>query len=83
MMHAMAEPMPRWDEVAQIALGKELRLAQIPKLIEKITGAYLRGATRIELDATNLRRMTDGAKHLLAAAGQRLERLGVELVVIE
>lgn len=79
----MGQPLPCAPEVVSIALGKDLRLAGMIKLIERITKAYLTGAKRIELESGRLQRMTEGARLLLVSATLRLERLGVELVLVE
>lgn len=79
----MGQPLPLVPEVVSIALGKDLRLAGIPPLVEKITSAYLNGAKRIELDASRLLRLTEGARWVLISATRKLKGLGVELVITE
>lgn len=79
----MGQALPRAPEVVMIPLGKELRLAGIPKLLEKIEAARSTGAKRIELEATILRKITEGARLVLLSATCRLEHEGIDLVLVE
>jgi len=69
--------------VTRIKLEPELSLARMPGLIRDLASAYTSGAARIELDVSRLRKISEGARRLLATATTRLEGLGVELVLID
>jgi len=69
-------------ETPRFYLGRELRLAGIPQVLESIRCVLDGGPARIELDASGLRMMTEGARQVLIAATQHLAARDVELVVI-
>jgi len=69
-------------EAPRFSLGRELRLAGIPHVLEAIRGLLAGKPCRIELDATHLRLMTEGARQVLVAATQHLAMRDVELVVV-
>jgi hypothetical protein len=69
-------------EAPRFNLGRELRLKGIPYVLESIRELLVHAPARIDLDATGLRLMTEGARQVLIAATQHLAARGVELVVI-
>lgn len=79
----MGQALPRAAEVITIPLGKELRLAGIPKLLEKIAAASAGGTKRIELEATILQKITEGARLVLLSTTCRLAKAGIDLVLVE
>ncbi|MFO0636949.1 MAG: hypothetical protein U0168_29310 [Nannocystaceae bacterium] len=79
----LLEPAPR------ISLGSELRLRGIPDLLQSIArviGAGMHvdpgGPSRIELDASALRVLTEGARRVLLTATERLAARDIELVMV-
>lgn len=66
----------------RVALGAEVRLATIGAVITAIDQILPSNPQRIELDASRLRFMTEGARHLLLVATMRLAQRDVELVVV-
>lgn len=69
-------------EVPRFHLGRELRLSGIPYVLESIRTMLSGSPHRIELDASGLRLMTEGARQVLIAATQHLAKREVELVVV-
>lgn len=82
MPSGMGHALSATPEVARIPLSYELRLGSMPRLIDRVNRAYLSGAKRIELDVSELRLFTEGAKRMLLVATARLEELGVALVLV-
>lgn len=70
------------DFVPRIPLGPELRLRDMPPVLGAVHKAVRAGATRVELDATDLRRFTEGAMKLLEGAQRRLQTDHVDLVMV-
>lgn len=66
----------------RVTLGAELRLATMSAVISAIDRCLPTKPRRIELDASRLRFMTEGARRLLLVATDRLATREVELVVI-
>jgi hypothetical protein len=73
---------PTIELAPRVGLGRELRLAGIPQNLESIRELLLEQPSRIELDASGLRLMTEGARQVLVAATQHLAMRDVELVVV-
>lgn len=69
-------------ETPRLALGRELRLAGIPQVLATIRAMLDASPSRIELDASGLRLMTEGARQVLVAATQHLATRSVELVMV-
>jgi hypothetical protein len=69
------------NEIAwhRIRLGEVLALRDMPALFEEVRRAAAIGARVVELDATNLARMTSGARCLLEAAQRRFAAQHVDL----
>lgn len=66
----------------KVALGTELRLSTIATVIGAIDRILPSSPTRIELDASRLRFMTEGARRMLIVATDRLAARQIELVVV-
>src|SRR5688572_19519530 len=66
----------------RFSLGRELRLKGIPQVLASIRALLEGNPQRIELDATGLRLMTEGARQVLVAATQHLAMRDVALVVV-
>lgn len=73
---------PTVDLAPRVGLGRELRLSSIPQVLASIREILVEGPTRIELDASALRLMTEGARQVLIAATQHLAMREVELVLV-
>jgi hypothetical protein len=65
----------------RVTLGRELRLASVPDVIAQIDRILPSSPSRIELDASGLRLLTEGARQMLLLATTRLAEQSVELVV--
>jgi hypothetical protein len=69
----------------RVSLGRELRLATVPHVIAQIDRILIATdgmpTPRIELDASGLRSMTEGARRMLLVATARLAERHVDLVV--
>lgn len=63
----------------RIPLGHELRLRDMPGLIAAIRRGVQGGAHRIELDASSLQRITEGARLLIETAMLHASAHGAEL----
>jgi hypothetical protein len=63
----------------RIRLGEVLALRDIPALFEEVRRAAAIGARVVELDGSNLARMTDGARCLLEAAQRRFAAQQVDV----
>lgn len=63
----------------RIPLGHELRLRDMPGLIAAIRRGVQGGAHRIELDASSLQRITEGARLLIEAAMVHASAHGAEV----
>ncbi len=66
----------------RVALGTDLRLATIGAVIAAIDQILPSSPTRIELDASHLRFMTEGARRLLLVATDRLAGRQIDLVIV-
>lgn len=66
----------------RVVLGAELRLASVSAVISAIDRCLPAKPQRIELDASRLRFMTEGARRLLLVATARLAAREVELVIV-
>jgi anti-anti-sigma regulatory factor len=66
----------------RVALGAELRLATVRAVIEAIDRVLHAEPKRIELDASRLRFMTEGARRVLLVATSRLAAREIELVIV-
>jgi hypothetical protein len=66
----------------RVALGAELRLANVSAVIAAIDRILVGEPSRIELDATRLRFMTEGARRMLLVATSRLAERQIELVMV-
>lgn len=67
---------------ARVYLGAELRLATVSAVITEIDRILPSRPARIELDATRLSLMTEGARRVLLVATDRLAARDVDLVVV-
>jgi hypothetical protein len=76
------DPSLEIEVIPRFHLGRELRLAGIPHVLESIRTILSGMPSRIELDASGLRLMTEGARQVLVAATQHLAARQVELIVI-
>lgn len=65
----------------RVSLGRELRLAGVHDVIAQIDRILPSGTNRIELDASSLRLLTEGARRLLLVATARLAEQHVDLVI--
>lgn len=65
----------------RVALGSELRLHAVPRVLDAIRELLPSQPQRIELDGSGLRVMTEGARRVLLAATERLAALDVDLVI--
>lgn len=73
---------PTIELAPRVGLGRELRLSGIPQILDSIRELLVEQPSRIELDASGLRLMTEGARQVLVAATQHLAMRDVELVVV-
>jgi hypothetical protein len=73
---------PTIELAPRVGLGRELRLAGIPQILDSIRELLGDNPSRIELDASGLRLMTEGARQVLIAATQHLAMRDVELIVV-
>lgn len=65
----------------RVSLGRELRLATVHDVIAQIDRILPSAPPRIELDASGLRLLTEGARRMLIIATERLAEQQVDLVV--
>ncbi len=63
----------------RIQLGEVLALRDLPALCEEVRRAASFGARVVELDASALVRLTDGARVLLEAAQRRWAEHGIDV----
>ena len=63
----------------RIRLGEVIALRDVPALCEEVRRAVAVGARVVELDASDLRRMTDGARALVEAAQRRWAEHAIDL----
>jgi hypothetical protein len=75
-MQASVTPETAWY---RIRLGEVIALRDIPSLLQEVGRAAAIGARVIELDATDLNRLTDGARCMIEAAQSRWAERGVDL----
>ncbi len=66
----------------RVALGTELRLSSISAVIGAIDRILPSQPTRIELDASRLKFMTEAARRMLVVATHRLAQRDIDLVVV-
>jgi hypothetical protein len=76
VMQASVAPEITWY---RIRLAEVIRLPDVPPVLEEVRRAAAIGAQIIELDATDLSRLTDGARCLLESAQQRWAEQGVDV----
>ncbi len=81
-MSARPAELTHVQECQRLSLGSELRLRDLPHLMQAIQDAIWSGCRRVELDGSGLRFMTEGARRLLVTATHRASERDVHLVLV-
>lgn len=71
------------NDAIQVSLEPDVRLKMVPELIKTFGVAYRNGARRIELDVTNVKRISEAARHVIEVAAARLAERGVTLELVD
>ena len=82
MQAAAALEVPAQVQTVRVTLPERLRLADAPILYHAVNTALSARPSRLELDASQLRVMTDGLRYVLLSLTDRLERHGTQLVLV-